>query len=466
MDIFFHNTLSGQKEKFVPQDPKRVTIYVCGPTVYNFVHIGNGRPAVIFDVLVRLLNLHYQKVVYARNVTDIDDKINSAALVNGEPIQALADRYTDAYELDMQTLGVPVPDITPRATHHIDEIIEMIQELIDSGHAYANEGHVLFDVPSDPEYGGLSRRSLEDMLDGARVEIAPYKRDPKDFVLWKPSSDDLPGWDSPWGKGRPGWHIECSAMIKKHLGTTIDIHGGGSDLTFPHHENEAAQSRCANHSPDYVRYWLHNGMLTLGEEKMSKSVGNVQTIHELAREHSGEVLRYALLSGQYRSQLAWSKDLLDQAQNSLDTLYQALRDKPTSTADTANDYADLPVEQYPKPVVEALADDLNTPEALAAMHQLAAELQKGSGSNETTSGRRALLAGGWLLGLLTRDPEDHFKGTAGDGLTDSAIDGLIEERNAARANKDFARADEIREQLVTDGIELEDLREGTRWRRA
>jgi cysteinyl-tRNA synthetase len=465
MDIYFHNTLSGTKEKFVPLDPNRVTIYVCGPTVYNYVHIGNGRPAVVFDVLVRLLHLAYPKVVYARNVTDIDDKINAAALENGEPIQALADRYTDAYEKDMRTLGVPPPDVAPRATHHIDEIIEMIAELIDSGHAYENEGHVLFNVPTDADYGSLSKRSLEDMIDGARVEVAPYKRDPKDFVLWKPSSEDLPGWDSPWGHGRPGWHIECSAMVRKHLGTTIDIHGGGSDLTFPHHENEAAQSRCANHSPDYVRYWLHNGMLTLGAEKMSKSVGNVQTIHELAKRHSGEVLRYALLSGQYRSQLAWSDELLEQAQRSLDTLYQALRDKPAHAPQTSEDYADLPADQYPEAVVEALADDLNTPEALAAMHQLAAELQKADGSNEITSKRRALLAGAWLLGLLTSDPETHFKGVASDGLTDDEIQALIEARNDARTAKDFARADAIRDELAAKGIELEDLREGTRWRR-
>lgn len=466
MDIYFQNTLSGKKEKFIPLDPSRVTIYVCGPTVYNYVHIGNGRPAVVFDVLVRLLNLTYPNVVYARNVTDIDDKINAAALENGEPIQELADRFTQAYEQDMHTLGVPSPDVAPRATHHIAEIIEMIEELIDAGHAYEQQGHVLFSVPSDPSYGSLARRTLEDMLDGARVEIAPYKRDPKDFVLWKPSSADLPGWDSPWGLGRPGWHIECSAMIRKHLGNTIDIHGGGSDLTFPHHENEAAQSRCANHSPDYVRYWLHNGMLTLGAEKMSKSIGNVQTIHELAREHSGEVLRYALLSGQYRSQLAWSKDLIEQAQSSLDTLYQALRDKPGKNQETSDDFVNLPEDQYPKAVTEALADDLNSPAALAAMHQLASELQRSTGDNEVTSKRRALLAGGWLLGLLTKDPEEHFKGVAADGLTDGEIDALIEERTRARDAKDFSRADEIRDQLIGQGIELEDLRDGTRWRRA
>lgn len=461
-DIFFHNTKSGRKEKFEPIDPQRVTVYVCGPTVYNYVHIGNGRPAVVFDVLVRLLRATYPKVVYARNVTDIDDKINAAALNNGEPIQALADRYTEAYEADMVSLGVATPDVTPRATHHISEIIDMIELLISHGHAYENDGHVLFNVPSDPEYGSLSRRSLEDMLDGARVEVAPYKKDAKDFVLWKPSSAEQPGWESRWGLGRPGWHIECSAMIKKHLNPSIDIHGGGSDLTFPHHENEAAQSRCANQSPDYVGYWLHNGMLTLGSEKMSKSVGNVRTIRDLVKEHSGEVLRYALLSGQYRSPLAWSDDLLSQAQASLDSLYQALRDNP-ATSDY--DFTTAGIGTFPPSVVEALSDDLNSPQALAAMHELAARLQKTTEDTEKQDARRALLAGGWLLGLLLQEPETYFKGVEQDDLSNDAIDKLIEERNAARTGRDFARADEIRDQLHDAGIELEDLREGTRWRR-
>ncbi|MEQ9452070.1 MAG: cysteine--tRNA ligase [Pseudomonadales bacterium] len=462
--LVLHNTLSGTKQPFVPQDENRVTVYVCGPTVYNYVHIGNGRPAVVFDVLVRLLRCMYPHVVYARNVTDIDDKINAAAFANGEPIQALADRYTEAYEQDMLTLGVAVPDVTPRATHHIEEIIGMIETLIERGHAYANDGHVLFNVPSDPAYGELSRRSLEDMLDGARVEVAPYKKDAKDFVLWKPSTEQQPGWPSPWGTGRPGWHIECSAMIKKHLGATIDIHGGGSDLTFPHHENEAAQSRCANQSPDYVRYWVHNGMLTLGEEKMSKSVGNVRTIRDLADEHSGEVLRYALLSGQYRSQLAWSNDLLQQSQASLNTLYQALRDKPGQDWQQP---AQPQISDFSQAVVAPLLDDLNSPEALAALHKLANTLQRAEGQDAIDQARIELQSAGWLMGLLQADAEQYFRGTtqATDGLSDQAIDALIEERNAARARSDFARADEIRDQLAADGIELEDLREGTRWRR-
>ncbi len=467
-DLVFHNTLTGSKDVFEPLDPNLITVYVCGPTVYNYVHIGNGRPAVVFDVLTRLLRKLYPKVIYARNITDIDDKINAAALENDEPIAALAERFADAYESDMATLGVLAPDIAPRATHHIDEIIAMIEELIDADHAYENDGHVLFNVPSDPDYGSLSRRSLEDMIDGARVEVAPYKKDPKDFVLWKPSSPEQPGWESPWGVGRPGWHIECSAMIRKHLGTSIDIHGGGSDLTFPHHENEAAQSRCANHTPEYVRYWLHNGMLTMGAEKMSKSVGNVRTVHELAELYPGEALRYALLSGQYRSQLAWSDDLVEQAQASLDTLYQALRDNP-GEHDDINEFAEVSLASFPQSVINALCDDLNTPEALAAMHELAGNLHKvgKEGDVEAVSAaRRQLLAGGWLLGILIENAEAHFTGGSEGAMSSDEIEALIEQRNAARSAKDFSRADEIRDQLAAAGIELEDLREGTRWRRA
>lgn len=460
--LVLYNTLSGSKEPFNPIDPERLTVYVCGPTVYNYVHIGNGRPAVVFDVLVKLLRCMYPQVIYARNVTDIDDKINAAAHEAGESIQTLADRFTEAYEADMLSLDVTLPDITPRATHHISEIIEMIGELVDQGHAYANEDHVLFNVPSDSAYGTLARRSLQDMLDGARVEVAPYKQNAKDFVLWKPSTGDQPGWQSPWGKGRPGWHIECSAMIRKHLGKTIDIHGGGSDLTFPHHENEAAQSRCANQSDDYVRFWVHNGMLTLGDEKMSKSLGNVLTIRELAARHSGEVLRYALLSGQYRSQLAWSGDLLNQSQASLDSLYQALRDRPG-----ADWVADKPrLENLSSNVVTALCDDLNSPEALAALHQLANELQRQTAQNKVDNARRELQAGAWLLGLLQQDAEQYFRGSqASGGLSDADIDALVLQRDEARAAKEFAKADAIRGQLADLGVDLEDLREGTRWRR-
>ena len=467
-EIVFHNTLSGKKETFVPANPEHVSIYVCGPTVYSFVHIGNGRPAVVFDVLTRLLRTRYPKVSYVSNITDIDDKINAAAASNGEDIKTLADRYSQAYQEDVAALGVRPPDVVPKATHHIAEIIDMIETLIEKDHAYASEGHVLFHVPSDPEYGSLSKRSLEDMIDGARVEVAGYKKDPKDFVLWKPSTEDQPGWDSPWGRGRPGWHIECSAMVKKHLGDTIDIHGGGSDLTFPHHENEAAQSRCANDDSGYVRYWLHNGMLNLGTEKMSKSVGNVLTIRGLLEKHSSEVLRYALLSGQYSSSLTWSDDLLAQARASLDSLYQGLRDVADTNPLTSTDMEKLAQEEFPETVVNALCDDLNTPKALAAMHELAADMRRSTDEAAKAAARNQLLAGGWLLGLLYQNAEDYFtQGQPGDSAapTADAIEALIAERKAARADGDYAGADRIRDELLAAGIELEDSREGTRWRK-
>ena len=478
-DIYFHNTLSGKKEKFEPADPNHVSVYVCGPTVYSYVHIGNGRPAVVFDVLVKLLRSQYAKVSYVSNITDIDDKINTAALANNESIIDLSERFSAAYQEDMVTLGVTPPDLVPKATHHIVEIIEMIETLIFLNNAYASDGHVLFHVPSDPLYGSLAKRTLEDMIDGARVDIASYKKDPKDFVLWKPSTPEQPGWNSPWGRGRPGWHIECSAMVKKHLGDTIDIHGGGADLTFPHHENEAAQSRCANQTAEYVRYWLHNGMLTLGSEKMSKSVGNVLTIRSLAESHSGEILRYALLSGQYRSSLSWSDDLLVQAKSSLDSLYQTLRDtagQNTKNEDekskkdqTSYDFASLGCSDYPEGVVAALSDDMNTPKALAAMHEISGQLRRAKTDADKQTHRTALLAGGWLLGILIRNPEAYFTGVdlANDSsvINAAAIEGFIEDRKNARKDGNYQHADEIRDELLAKGIELEDSREGTRWRR-
>lgn len=465
MKLSLYNTANRRKEIFTPIDPSRVTMYVCGPTVYNFVHIGNGRPAVVFDVLFRLLRTEFEEVLYARNVTDIDDKINAAAKANGEPIAALADRFTDAYNADIDSLGVLDATVVPRATHHIVEIVEMIGALIERGHAYAADGHVLFSVPSDEHYGALSQRTIEELLEGARVDVAPYKRDAKDFVLWKPSPDGLPGWESPWGYGRPGWHIECSAMIKKHLGEHIDIHGGGSDLVFPHHENELAQSTCANDSRDYVNYWVHNGMLTLGHEKMSKSVGNVVTIHELREQHDGEVLRYALLSGQYRSPLAWSADLLRQAETSLERLYQALRNAG-SIGKTATDFAASAFNDFPSSVTDALCDDLNSPIALSALHELAGKINRSRDADERLALAHQLLAGGWLLGLLNHDVETYFGGgNGGDGLSDEQINLLIQARDDAKANRDFSRADTIRAELLEAGIVLEDLREGTRWKR-
>jgi cysteinyl-tRNA synthetase len=461
MDIRLHNTLSGRKEVFAPLVPEHVTMYVCGPTVYDFVHIGNGRPAVVFDVLFRLLRARFGDVRYARNITDVDDKINAAAIAANESISALTERFTAAYTEDVVALGTLQPTIEPRATHHIREMIVMIERLIADGHAYTADGHVLFDVPSDPDYGVLSKRSLADMLDGARVEVAPYKRDPKDFVLWKPSTPDLPGWDSPWGRGRPGWHTECSAMITKHLGETIDIHGGGSDLAFPHHENELAQGRHISHG-QYVRFWLHNGMLTMGAEKMSKSLGNIVTIRELRSHYRGEVLRYALLSGQYRSSLAWSEDLLKQSQTSLDRLYQALRESPPGNVSTPDVFCEAPLDAFPEAVVAPLCDDLNTPGALAAMHGIVSEIHRANDPARARALRDQLLAAGWLLGLLNEDPDEHFR--AGTTVDPAEIERLIVERREARAAKNFARADEIRDQLLARGIELEDSREGTRWK--
>jgi cysteinyl-tRNA synthetase len=461
MDLHLQDSQSGQKRRFEPADPARVTLYVCGPTVYNLVHIGNGRPAVVFDVLFRLLRALYPNVVYARNITDIDDKINAAARSGSESIATLTERFTAAYREDVNGLGVLPPTVEPCATGHIEEMVAMISTLIEKGHAYAADGHVLFHVPSDPDYGSLSHRTLEDMLDGARVDVAPYKRDPKDFVLWKPSTPDLPGWESPWGRGRPGWHIECSAMILKHLGTSIDIHGGGSDLAFPHHENEAAQSRCANDTHTCVRYWLHNGMLTLGAEKMSKSIGNIVTIRALRANWSGEVLRYALLSGHYRSQLVWSDDLLQQSATSLDRLYQAVR-VAGADATTAVAFADQRAHAFPVGVLDALCDDLNTPLALAALHQLASEIHRTTDTTLRAQLRAALLAGGWLLGLLTESADAHF--SVGTAVDPAEIEALIADRAQARKQGDYAAADRIRQDLLARGIELEDTRQGTRWR--
>ena len=462
MNIHLHNTKSGKKELFIPLNPEEITIYVCGPTVYDRVHIGNGRPAVVFDVLVRLLRLIYPSVRYVRNITDVDDKINKQAIDRGLDIGELTEHNTRFYQEDVRNLGVLEPTVEPRATNHIDEIIDMIGRLIKRNHAYESQGHVLFDVPSDKSYGQLSHRSLEDMIDGARVEVAPYKKDPKDFILWKPSTPELPGWESPWGRGRPGWHIECSAMIHKHLGTTIDIHGGGNDLTFPHHENELAQGTCIEDSADYVRYWLHNGMLTTGTEKMSKSLGNIVTIHDLLKRHDGEVLRYALLSGHYRQSLVWEERLLNQAKASLDSLYQAIRNAGESLTTTSNTFERAAPEDYPSPVLEALADDLNTPNALAAMHALANEINRSKNQETTRSLVTQLFTGGRVLGLLTQDVQSYFE--AKTSIEPHVINSLIEQREQARKDGDFKLADQIRDNLAGEGIELEDTREGTRWR--
>ncbi|MDQ3228141.1 MAG: cysteine--tRNA ligase, partial [Pseudomonadota bacterium] len=363
MSLHLYNTLTRQLEPFVPQDPACPTMYVCGPTVYNYVHIGNGRGPVVFGVLADLLRRRFGGLRYARNITDVDDKINAAATELGVPIAQITDRYAAAYREDMSALGAAVPDLTPEATAHIPQMIAMIEDLIASGHAYAAEGHVLFSVGSFDGYGKLSRRDREDMLAGARVEIAPYKRDAGDFVLWKPSTDDLPGWQSPWGRGRPGWHIECSAMAAAHLGETIDIHAGGIDLQFPHHENEIAQSECAHGGKVFAKYWLHNGMLNFGGAKMSKSVGNIEKVHDLVRAHPPEALRYALLSAHYRQPLEWSDALIEQSVRTLDRLYGTLRDLVDVDAHP----------EIPASIETALDDDLNTPQALAELARIAGE---------------------------------------------------------------------------------------------
>lgn len=452
MSLQLYNTLTRQLETFQPVDPNRVTMYLCGPTVYNYVHIGNARGPVVFDVLACLLRRRYPKLVYARNITDVDDKINAAAQQLNVPIATITDRYTAVYRDDMAKLGVAPQDIQPHATAHIPHMIAMIEQLIASGHAYAAEGHVLFAVSSFPAYGQLSRRSTDDMLAGARVEVAPYKRDAGDFVLWKPSTDDLPGWDSPWGRGRPGWHIECSAMAAAHLGETIDIHAGGIDLQFPHHENEVAQSTCAHGGKVFARFWLHNGMLNFGGAKMSKSLGNVSVLHELLSAYPPEALRYALLSAHYRQPLDWSDALIEQSIRTLDRLYGTLRDLTDVAADP----------EIPEEIESALCDDLNTPTALAELARIAGEARRAEATADRARCKAQLLGGGAILGLLQQPPAHWFG--RGDGHDDDArIQSLVDDRNAAKKARDFARADAIREQLANEGIVLEDTAQGVRW---
>jgi cysteinyl-tRNA synthetase len=462
MQLRLYNTLTRRTDEFVPQDPQRVTLYLCGPTVYNYVHIGNARGPVVFGLLVRLLKVVFgaQHVVYARNVTDVDDKINNAAADAGVPIDTITTRYAAAYDEDMAKLGVDRPDAVPYATQHIAQIIAMCERLIAGGHAYAAEGHVLFDVSSYAQYGQLSGRSTDEMIAGARVEVAPYKKNPADFVLWKPSTPDLPGWSSPWGRGRPGWHIECSAMCEAHLGDTIDIHAGGNDLMFPHHENEVAQSTCAHGGKVFARWWLHNGMLTFDGRKMSKSLGNTLQLHELLQQHPAELLRYMLMKAHYRQPLDWSDASIEQARSTLDGLYGTLRD----LADVAVSGSD---RRLPPEIADALADDLNTPEALAVMSRLAESARKATNVQEQKVAKAALLEAGAFLGLLQLDPEAWFKGAgAGSGVDEAWVEHLLTERAAARKRKDFAAADRIRDELAAKGIVIEDGPQGARWKLA
>jgi cysteinyl-tRNA synthetase len=445
--LYLHNSLSRQRERFEPLDPGHVRMYVCGPTVYDRPHIGNARPAVVFDVLARLLRQLYPRVTYVRNITDVDDKINARALETGEPIDAITSRTIAAYEEDMRALNVEPPDVEPRATRNIPEMIAIIERLIASGHAYVAEGHVLFSVETFPDYGHLSGRSHEELLAGARVEVAPYKRDPGDFVLWKPSPPELPGWDSPWGRGRPGWHIECSAMSWRYLGESFDIHGGGQDLLFPHHENERAQSLCAFPSSTFARYWVHNGLLQVNGRKMSKSLGNVLLVRELLERVPAEAVRLVLMRTHYRAMLDFTDDALIEAKRELDRFYRALAKSREAAAPSP-----------PEPVLNALCDDMNTPRALAEMRTLASDALAGDRIAAAN-----LRAAGAILGILRHDPDAWFE----SGRDDAAmIAEKIAERAEARKRRDFARADAIRAELAAQGIVLEDSPTGTTWRRA
>lgn len=457
MPIRLHNTLSKEKEIFEPIDPANVRMYVCGPTVYSYAHIGNARPAVVFDTLFRVLKNRYNQVTYARNITDVDDKINKAARKQGVDISVITDKFTAIYREDMAALNVQAPTIEPHATDHMPQMIGMIEKLIANGNAYAAEGHVLFHVPSFPEYGRLSKRDQKEMLAGARVEVAPYKKDPSDFVLWKPSDDETPGWDSPWGRGRPGWHLECSAMIEAHLGDSIDIHGGGHDLQFPHHENEIAQSTCAHDGELYVKYWMHNGFLNVEGDKMSKSVGNVLLVHDLIKQTPGEAIRLALLTGHYRSPLDWTAAGLVEAKKKLDRLYGALEKLQDieACADT----------EAPTAFVEALEDDLNTPKAIAELFGLAKAANVATDVAEQAKLKAQLLAAGQLIGLLTSTPADWFALAKDSASLDAdKIEALITARAEAKANKDYAEADRIRGEIEAMGVVLNDSREGTTWK--
>jgi len=458
MSMFLYDTLRGKKVEFEPLRAGEVTMYLCGPTVYNYAHIGNARPAVVFDLLARLLRRRY-KLTYARNITDVDDKINQASIETGKPIDEITEQFITAYNDDMAALGVLPPDIEPRATQHIDAMIEMIARLIEKGFAYEAEGHVLFDVESSAGYGKLSKRDIREMIAGARVEVAPYKKAPQDFVLWKPSTPDLPGWDSPWGRGRPGWHIECSAMAAAHLGRTIDIHAGGQDLVFPHHENELAQSTCVHDGEPFARFWVHNGFLSIDSTKMSKSLGNVLLVHDLITTIRGEVIRLALLSAHYRQPLDWSDESLDDAHRKLDRLYGAIRGIGIDNAVRA-------AAEPPATFIEALEDDLNTPNALAELFERARMLNKTEDQAERQKLAAELLAAGDLVGLMQGDPEDWFSGSDEGAIDAAEIGSLLAQREQARASGDYAAADKIRDDLAGRGITIEDGSSGTRWRRS
>ncbi len=459
MTFTVFNTLTRQKEEFVPLDENNVRMYVCGPTVYDRAHIGNARPIIVFDTLYRLLKHLYPKVTYVRNITDVDDKIIKRSQESGEPIGVITEKTSRFFHEDIAELNALPPDVEPRATQHIPEMIALVQRLVDNGYAYEAQGHVLFSVSKMKNYGCLSHRSMDEMIAGARVEVAPYKKEPADFILWKPSDDTQPGWDSPWGRGRPGWHLECSAMSSKYLGETFDIHGGGQDLIFPHHENEIAQSCCAFGHDFYAKYWMHNGHLMVNGEKMSKSLGNFFTIREILDQVPGEAFRLYTLGTHYHQPLNWMPDGLKQAKQVMDRFYAALRSTP------AVDLADARPDDE---LVEALKDDLNTPKAIAVLHSLLSALNKADDAAGQAEIKKRLIASAHMLGLLYKDPEEWFRaGTAADaqGLGEAEIEALIKKRADARKAKDFATADAVRKELADKGVVIEDTPNGTQWKR-
>jgi len=455
MKQYLYNSLTGKKEEFSPIDESNIRMYVCGPTVYNYVHIGNARPAVVFDTLVRVLRANYKKVTYVSNITDIDDKIIDAAAIQKVPISEITQKYTDIYNQNMEVLGVQPPDVQPKATEYLPEMIELIEQLIEKGFAYEKDGHVLFHVLAYEKYGALSKRNRDEQIAGSRVEIAPYKKDPADFILWKPSTSEQPGWDSPWGFGRPGWHTECSAMTEKNLGLPFDIHGGGRDLIFPHHENEIAQSCCAsgdiNNPQSFSKYWIHNGFVTVEGEKMSKSIGNVILVKDLINQYDGEVIRLALLSSHYRQSFDWNAKIIHQAQVLLDKLYEVLLDLSDENVEIKTN------EEF----LNFLNDDLNTPRAITFLNKKLKEYSAGVINKKDF--KQILLFASKTLGILNNNPEDWFRAKV-NNLDEEEINSLIEKRKMAKANKDFKTADAIRDQLKEMGVEIMDSVEGTSWK--
>ncbi|MDA1083039.1 MAG: cysteine--tRNA ligase [Proteobacteria bacterium] len=455
MKIF--NSYTGKKEDFIPLDPNHVKIYACGPTVYNYAHIGNARMAVVFDTLVRVLRYTYPKVTYVSNITDIDDKIIDAANELDVPIEHITQKYTDIYNKDMLKLLVKSPDIQPKATEYIPEMIELIEDLISKDHAYEKDGHVLFHVPSYENYGKLSKRNRDEQIAGSRVEVAPFKRDPADFVLWKPSNEMQPGWNSPWGFGRPGWHTECSAMSEKTLGLPFDIHGGGRDLTFPHHENEIAQSCCSsaniNDPKSYVNYWMHNGFVTVHGEKMSKSLGNISLVKDLTKDNHGEVIRLSLLSSHYRQALDWNDNVIHQAKKLLDKLYKILADIEDVEVSKINDSS--------LEFISPLLDDLNTPGLLANLNKMIKDFRSISNEDLPKFKSKMLLATN-LMGICQENYLDWFSHND-KNLDTNKVTSLISERLNAKKEKDFEKADKIRQKLLDMGVEIKDTESGTEW---